>query len=152
MRKPETLHPDVLVGTALLALCAAVYWNTTTFPEVPAMLSQNVPPTFFPRLLLFVIAVLSLGLVASAWKRRREPGRKLRAPVLVTAAILVLAVALVPRLGTLVTIFLVSIVLPLYWGERRVARIALLAVTLPLAIHLLFALGLGMRFPPGLLY
>ena len=66
-----------------------------------------------------------------------------------TAVLLTLAVFLVTRLGMLSTLFLVSILLPLYWGERRPVRIAILALALPLAIHLIFAVALGMRFPRG---
>lgn len=43
-------YQDSYVGVTLLALCAIIYWLTTGFAEVPAILSQNVPPTFFPRL------------------------------------------------------------------------------------------------------
>lgn len=147
-----SIHADVYVGLSLLVFCGAAWWATTTFREVPAMLSQNVPPTFFPRLVLVVIAALSLLLVLRGLRRRREPGEPIPRTVPVTAGLLVLAVALVPRLGMLSTVFLFSIALPLYWGERRFARIGALAVLLPLALHGLFVLALGMRFPRGLLW
>ncbi len=150
-RKGSKLHPDVYVGAALLALCGLVGWNTTTFREVPAMLSQNIPPTFFPRLVLAVIAALSVVLVVSGSKRRGEPREKVSSAVFVTAAAITLTVMLVPRLGMLATVCLASIVLPVCWGERRALRIALLAVGLPLSIYLIFAVGLGMRFPEGVL-
>lgn len=145
------LHPDVFVGSALLLFCGLVYWNTTTFREVPAMLSQNVPPTFFPRLVLTVIAAMSLVLVVSG--ARLEAVRRERVPrrVLVTAAVLITTVVLIPRLGMLSTLSLASIVLPLSWGERSALRITLLAVGLPLSVYLVFVLAFDMRFPRGLL-
>ncbi len=115
------------------------------------MLSQNVPPTFFPRLVLGVIAALSAALLVRGSTRQGEPKEKVPASVFVTAAIITAIVALVPRLGMLSTVCLASIVLPLTWGERRVWRIALLAVGLPLGIYLIFVLPLGMRFPDALL-
>jgi hypothetical protein len=142
-------HGDVYVGLALLVFCGVVYGVTTGFPEVPAMLSQNVPPTFFPRLVLAATAALSLALVARGLRRPREKRARVSPRVLVTAVLLTLAVFLVTRLGMLSTLFLVSILLPLYWGERRPVRIAILALALPLAIHLIFAVALGMRFPRG---
>jgi hypothetical protein len=144
-------HPDVYVGAALLAFCGVAYWNTTTFGEVSPMLSQNVPPTFFPRLVLTVVAVLSAALVVAGWRRKLHPKEKVPPAVFVTGAVITGLVVLVPRLGMLATVCLAAIVLPLCWGERRVLRIAWLAVGLPLAIHLIFVLALDMRLPRGLL-
>lgn len=145
------LHPDVYVGVSLLVLCGLVGWNTTTFREVPAMLSQNIPPTFFPRLVLYVIAGLSAVLVVSRWKRNSDTKKRVPRGVFVTAAVITATVALVPRLGMLATLCLASIVFPLCWGERHALRITLLAVGVPLSIYAIFVLGLGMRFPEALL-
>lgn len=145
-----TRHPDAYVGAVLLAFCGVVFWITTTFREVPAMLSQNVPPTFFPRLVLAVLAFLSVALVVSGAKRKREPSEKLSRALFVTAAAITLIVALVPRLGTLTTVALASIALPFCWGERRAWRIVLLGVGVPLSIYVIFVLALGMRLPKGL--
>ena len=151
---PESPHfsrADVRVGLTLLVFCGVAYFLTTQFAEAPAMLSQNVPPTFFPRLVLGILAALSLGLIVSGWNGSTHVGAKIHSRVYVTAALFAIAIILAPRLGTLSTVFLVSIVLPICWGERRKLRIAAFAIALPLAIHILFALALGMRFPTGLL-
>ncbi len=116
------------------------------------MLSQNVPPTFFPRIVLAVLALLSLALLAFSRNKRDEPSAPLERPVYVTAGIFTVAVALVPYVGMLATVFLVSIGLSLYWGERSVIRIAGLALGLPLAVYVVFVLALGMRFPSGVLW
>ena len=152
------LSRDVAAGVALLLFCGAAFYATTTFRDVPAMLSQNVPPTFFPRVVLIALALLSLALVAFSRNGRDEPtdplerpAAPLERPVYVTAGIFTIAVALVPYLGMLATVFLVSIGLSLYWGERRALRIAGLALGLPLAVYVVFVLALGMRFPSGVL-
>ncbi len=116
------------------------------------MLSQNVPPTFFPRLVLLALALLSLALVVLSRNERDEPRAPLERPVYVTAGIFTITVALVPYLGLLATVFLVSIGLSLYWGERRALRIAGLALGLPLAVYVVFVLALGMPFPSGVLW
>lgn len=115
------------------------------------MLSQNVPPTFFPRLVLYVIAALSLVLVVSGWGRTRLPKERVSRGVAMTAVVITAAVALVPRLGMLATLGLASIVLSVSWGERRRLRIAFLAACVPLSIYLIFVLALGMRLPEALL-
>lgn len=143
---------DVAVGSALLAFCTVAFFATTSFREVPAALSQNVPPTFFPRLVLIVIAALSLTLIAVGWKQPNAYRERTQPTVRVTAGIFVLAVALLPYIGMLATVCLAAIVLPVYWGERRLVPIVVLAVALPLTIHVIFAVALGMRFPRGVLW
>ena len=54
--------------------------------------------------------------------------------------------------GTLLTLSLVAIVLPIAWGERRARLIGALAVCLPAAVYLLFSVALGIRFPAGRLF
>ena len=143
---------DVVVGSAFLVFCGLAFFATTSFQEVPIALSQNVPPTFFPRLVLLVIAALSFVLVVLGWKRPSGPKEKTPPTVFVTAGIFVMAVALLPYLGMHTTVFIVAIVLPVYWGERRPVPVAVLALALPLTIHVIFAVALGMRFPRGLLW
>jgi hypothetical protein len=115
------------------------------------MLSQNVAPTFFPRLVIAVIAVLSVALIVNSRNSTKAARDGIARGTLVTAGVMIATVALIPRLGMLATTSLASIALPLTWGERRWLRIALLAIGLPASIYLIFDLGLDMRFPQGLL-
>ena len=144
-------HPDTLIGIVLLALCAIVFWLTTSFTEVPAMLSQNVPPTFFPRLVIGVVAALSIALIFNGLSTTARIAERIEPSVWITASIIVIAGVVVGLLGTLITLSLVAIALPLAWGERRLRPIGLLAVTLPTGIYLIFSVALGIRFPGGLL-
>ena len=66
-----------------------------------------------------------------------------------TAGVIAAAGVLVPLVGTLPTLGLVAIVLPLLWGERRYRHVALLALGLPGGIYAVFTVGLGVRFPIG---
>jgi len=152
-RAPRWLraHQDVAVGAVFLGLCALGYWLTTHFDEVPAMLSQNVPPTFFPRLILTFIAVLSAALIASGLKRDAEHKEALRPIVLVTAALIVVAAVAMTTLGTLPMLTLLTVALPLLWGERRYLVIGLLALATPAAVYAIFTLALHVRFPQGVL-
>ncbi len=142
-------HHDTYVGVTLLALCAVIYWLTTGFTEVPAMLSQNVPPTFFPRLVLSFVAILSVVLIFNGLGKSPDVKVRIEPAVPMTAAIVVLAGVLAALLGTLPTLALIAIALPLAWGERRLRPIGILAIGLPASIYLIFSVALGIRFPPG---
>lgn len=145
-------HQDSLIGVCLIAFCAFVFWLTTGFEEVPPMLSQNVPPTFFPRLVLAIITFLSAALIAQGLRKTRDVHEKVEPAVFVTAVIVAATGVLLTLAGTFLTLFLVAIVLPLAWGERRWHLVAALAVCLPTAVYLLFTLALGVRFPAGRLF
>ena len=159
---------DSLAGLAVVGVCAVAWWLTAGFDEVPAILSQNVPPTFFPRLVIGTAALLGGLLVAGGIRRRaaEAPGSAdageastphdragpagLPPPVFwATAGLVAAAGILVPLIGTLPTLGLVAILLPLLWGERRYRSVAVLALGLPGAIYTVFTLGLGVRFPIG---
>jgi putative tricarboxylic transport membrane protein len=144
------LNRDLIAGVALLIFCAVAYWLTTGFDEPPSMLSQNVPPTFFPRIVLTAIALMAALLVVSGWRRGGEPKSvRVRPAVWLTAATIVLAASLVGLIGTLPVLALVAVVLPLLWGERRWRRIAVLCIGLPVAVYLVFTVALDVRFPLG---
>lgn len=128
-----------------------LFWITSGFPEVPAMLSQNIPPTFFPRLVLTVIALLSVFLVVKGLGTTRESKKPISKRVFVTAAVITGAVVLMQPLGVWLTVSLLAIVMPFAWGERSYRRLAILALALPLGIYVTFTLALGIRFPAGLL-
>ena len=145
-------HQDSLIGVCLIAFCAFVMWLTTGFDEVPAMLSQNVPPTFFPRLVLAIIAALSAVLVLQGLRKERQRHERIERAVFVTAAIIAVAGVLLSFIGTFVTLCLVAIVLPLAWGERRKHLIGALALGVPVGVYVVFTLALGVRFPAGRLF
>ena len=143
-------HPDAIAGIVLLVLSAAGFWLTTGFREVPAMLSQNVPPTFFPRLVLGLIAAGGIGLVAGGLRAPRPELSRLRGLVFLTAGLVVLVPFAILLLGTLATICLVSLGLPLLWNERRLRYVVPLALGMPAAVYLVFTVALEVRFPTGL--
>ncbi|MCZ0955270.1 MAG: hypothetical protein OXJ56_22135, partial [Rhodospirillaceae bacterium] len=72
MKRPSHLlaNRDSLAGLAVVGVCAVAWWMTAGFDEVPPILSQNVPPTFFPRLVIGTAALLG-GLLAAGGIRRR---------------------------------------------------------------------------------
>lgn len=147
----RNLHADTIVGLVLLGLSLLGFWLTTDFRDVPAMLSQNVPPTFFPRLVLGLIALMSI-MLALGGLRRQAAARQVIAPiVLATAGLILVTPAAIWLAGTWPTLVLVCVSLPLLWGERRMHLIALVALGLPVFVYVVFSAALGLRFPGGLL-
>ena len=53
---------DLGLAIIILAICGYLYWVTTGFDKVADLFAQDVPPEFFPRLLIWTIVVLTLGL------------------------------------------------------------------------------------------
>lgn len=143
---------DVLAGLILLAVAALGFWLTTDFRDVPAMLSQNVPPTFFPRLVLGLIALLSVVLIARGLRHTAARPARIRATVAWTALVLVLTPLAIGTLGTWLTIAAVCIAVPWLWGERRWLHMGLLALGMPVFVYAIFALALELRFPLGRLF
>lgn len=144
-------HQDATIGLGLVGACAVLFRMTDSFPEVPAMLSQNVPPTFFPRLVLAVITLLSIVLIIRGLTATRVPKEPIKMRVFLTAGIVTASIILMRPLGMLLTVSILALVMPIAWGERRYRRLVVLALALPVAIHLTFTLALGIRFPLGLL-
>ncbi|MCH8266846.1 MAG: tripartite tricarboxylate transporter TctB family protein [Acidobacteria bacterium] len=145
------LNEDTIAGLAMLLVSAAGFILTFGFDEVPAILSQNVPPTFFPRVVLTTTALLSILLLIQG-VRRKEPKKAPVPPIVfATAGVIAVAVLLLETLGVFTVIFLACVVLPLLWGERRIRDVLLFAALTPIAIYLLFVHFLQLRFPPGIL-
>lgn len=155
----ETLvhKTDLALALLILAISAGLWYATTKFAEVPAVLQQGVLPTTFPRLVIGVIVVLALLLPFEHLVHARrgsdideDRSTRIRPISIVTALLLVgLGAAMVP-LGTIATMFLASAIIPVLWGERRLGLVAVYAVLFPLVVTLLFVFGLQVNFLPGI--
>jgi len=151
------LHPvDTLLAILILGIVAWLYYETTQFEKVSDLFSQNVPPQMFPRILLFIIALLALAMPFEhlLLKRKgKDIDKSRRTPVKriawVTMAALVAIIAVAPFLGILLTMVAVCLVIPLLWGERRLRVVLPFAVFFPLCVALLFSVVLGVHFDPG---
>jgi len=150
-RSPR-LRSDDIVGAVILLFCAATYAITTTFEEVPAMLSQGIQPAVFPRMMIIVIAFLTVIMMVQGHRKARSERRPVPMVAFVTAGLLVVFVAAIDWLGMIVASFLFCIVLPLLWGERRFGWIIVFAVLFPASIFVLFSKLLEVRFPSGVFH
>ena len=157
-RPAASVHrTDVLLAAIILAGAALLLYETTRIEEIPAGLAQNVPPELFPRLLLVLIALMALLLPFEHIQKRREGidldaprSNRIRPVTWLTAAFLFGVVLVVQWLGTVLAMVLACAALPVLWGERRLWRVALFAVLMPLAVTLLFVGLLEVNFIPGI--
>lgn len=145
------LPRDLVVALAVLAFCATAYAVTLGFKEAPSAVAQNVQPATFPRLVIGVIAALSALLAALSFRSDSARKRPVKPMVAVTAAMMVAFVIAFDTLGFIAAMVLFSLAMPMLWGERRWSLLLPFAVLFPAAIYLVFVIGLGVHFDPGLL-
>ena len=147
---------DFRLTMVILAVCGVLYAVTTGFEEVAALLAQNIPPEWFPQLLIWTIVVLSMVLpfehlflekgAAEIDKGRSE---KIKPMAMITALLLILAVTSILLFGTALAMVLICIALPLLWGERRVKLLVPYFILFPFAVTVLFTQVLKVYFEPG---
>jgi len=147
---------DLGVAVILLAFSGTAYYFTTSFEEVSPLLAQNVPPEWFPRLLIWTIVILTLVLpfehrFLAKGRAGLDSDRNTPIPPMVfaTAILLCLTVASIAWIGTLFTMIMVCLALPILWGERRWKVLIPFAIVFPLLVALLFTQGLKVYFEPG---
>ena len=148
---------DLVLAILVLAVCGYLFYLTTGFERVAALFAQDIQPEFFPRLLIWTIVFLSMflpvehyflkGGAASLDEARSLPIKPL---AWLTMGLLLLIVGTILWVGTIGSMIIVSVAMPLLWGERRLKAIAIFAVIFPFLITLLFNKALGVHFEPGL--
>ncbi len=149
--------PDTVIAGIILVGAAVLYYLTTRFETVPQLLAQNIGPELFPQLVLMVIVVMAIGLPIEhhflrGGRARLDSGRRerVRAPTWITAILMTAIVALMPVVGTLVTMFLACLSLPPLWGDFRLRLVLPFAILFPIAVKLVFEDLLAVHFEPGL--
>ncbi len=153
------IHPvDTVLTLMIWAGCAWLYYQTTQFPEVSFLFADNIGPEVFPQILLSCIAFFALfmpfeHLLLSRGgkdidKKRRKP---IRGIAWKTMALLTAIITASAFIGTLATMLVICIAVPMLWGERRLKVLLPYAVLFPAAVTLVFNQLLGVHFEPGIL-
>ena len=150
--------PDLVLTIIILSFCGLVYYWTSEFEEVPELLAQNLPPEWFPQLLLWTIIILTLSLpfehlFKEEGKKVLDEARKakIKPIAIITALLLFGIVAMFEILGTIISIIFVCILLPLLWGERRLKMVFSFAIIFPFIVAFVFSNLLKVYFEPGIL-
>ena len=156
---PSLIHwTDFRLTVFILVVCGALYAVTTTFEEVPVLLSQNIPPEWFPQLLIWTIVALSLTLPIEhrflqdgAAGLDADRSERIRPMAVFTAVLLCLVVASIQLFGTAIAMVAICIALPILWGERRPRVLVPYVIVFPTAVIVLFTQVLKVYFEPGAL-
>lgn len=143
------LRADVVVGACLLLFCALAYAITLTFAKAPAVVAQNVQPATFPRLVIGVIAVLTVAMMLLGRGLPQKRRRPVPAMTWLSAAVMIGFVLAFQWLGILPAMMLMCLGLPVLWGERRWQLIVPFGLGFPLAVWLLFVEVLEVHFEPS---
>lgn len=149
---------DLIVAFIVIAICAFLYFITTTFGEVSALLDQNILPEMYPRAVLIIIMILALCLPFEHIFHRRSGGNidserseRVKQMPYLTAGLLFVFVVGMPYLGTLLSTIGVCASLPVLWGLRDWRLIVPFAAIFPLAVAYVFDRILLVQYEPGLL-
>jgi putative tricarboxylic transport membrane protein len=148
---------DALLGAVFLALSIAVLVTIQGYPKIPG---QSIGPGAFPGLIAILLGGCSLALIWRGWREpRRQPlvaiGAWLASPrhllnFGITVGALVFYVLAAEKIGFLIcgTVILLALFLSL---RIRPALALVLAVFLPVVIHLIFYKLLRVPLPWGVL-
>ena len=149
--KAARIPRDFVVAMAILAFCAGTYVVTLGFAEAPSAVAQNVQPATFPRLVLGVIAVFASVLAVTSFRRDSARKRPVKLIAVATGAMMIAFVIAFDTLGFIAAMVLYSLAMPALWCERRWRIVIPFALLFPAAVYVIFVLGLGVHFDPGLL-
>lgn len=146
---------DIILATIILGVCGFLFFITTGFEKASEQMSQNIPPEWFPQLVLIFIMILTLAIPFEHYfKGKKVAGKEREVSVkpiaILTALLLCLIIFMMPWLGIFATMVLICLLLPLLWGERRLKVLLPFAIIFPGAVTLLFTKVLGVYFEAGI--
>jgi putative tricarboxylic transport membrane protein len=142
---------DIVVGVLILAFCAVAYWISLSIKQAPSALAQNVQPSTFPRLVIGVIAILTVVMMAIGFRRADRTRAGPALTVYLTAAMMIGFILVFQHLGILAAMATFAFCGPLLWGAKNYLAVLLFAILFPAAVYLLFAVILGVYFEPGII-
>lgn len=151
-------NADIYIAILILAFCLLAWHHTTLWEQPMAAFTGVVPPAWFPRLVLGCIMALAIFLPIEQ-RLKGEAGAELdkdrstriKPITYITTVVTVSIAASMEWLGTVVTIILICIILPLMWGERRWVILAPFVVLFPIVVIILFKVLFSVNFEPGVI-
>ncbi len=149
---------DLIVAVIILVICVLAWHHSTLWEKPSAAFTSVVPPTWFPRLILGCLIAMALFLPieqrlkgkagAELDEDRKDP---IKFNTYITALVMVVISASMEWTGTIVTMILICIVLPILWGERRWKILIPFIVVFPVVVLILFKVMFSVNFEPGVI-
>lgn len=129
---------DVLLAMFFAGTSIALYVHTLGFPEVSA---------YFPQRILIFILVLSVLWGIESWRKKEGASVSLSIKPVIIFVLSAIYLAIIPRLGYVVSTFIYTSASMAVLGVRRIATIAAISVGASAVIFILFAYVLGVPLP-----
>lgn len=148
-------------GAIWLCLSVWVWWYVGRYQGIPSF--DPIGPAYFPRLLALCIGMCAVGLIIEgivglmkqglARRDLRESAPSLEGYLRVLKTLLACAayVFLLEPAGYIIATPVLIAAIMLIYGERQKRRIIGMSLGFTVALWLLFALGLKVLLPPGIL-
>lgn len=152
--------PEALLALGVLVLACVIAYQLTQIRVAP--IYAKVGPRLFPGIVAAGLAAVGLVLLYEAWRGgapppaadaadpAAPPRQDLRAGLVVAGGFL-LQVILYEPAGFVLASAVGFLAVAFGFGSRRYLRDLVIGLLLSEAVYLLFALGLGLRLPKGLL-
>ena len=149
---------DLWVAVIILGGVAGLWYHSTLWGDIPGFVQRGLAPSLFPRIWLALIAILALFLPFEQYlqgERGKDLDKDRSKPVkpiaYLTMAVMVPLSASMEWLGSAAVIVLISVCLPLIWGERRLSILIPYVIIFPPAVMFLFKVAFKVNFEPGVL-
>lgn len=149
---------DLKVTIIILFIITIFFYETKQFDEVSNLLGDNIRPETFPKILIAIIALMSLYLPFEnnfLKKQQKDLDKDRAEPILkitwITIGFLIIATIISTFLGIVLTMSFVCLGLPLIWGEKNLLLVIVYSIIFPILIYLVFQKLLGVYLEPGIL-
>lgn len=146
MRAKNTIE-SWIVAFVIIGFCLAAIWLSLSFEKMPPILKRGIQPADFPQIVCWTIILLTLYML---W---RDPVRVIEpmgSKTLGSLLLMIIFVALT-QVDLFLALAVFATLLALYWGERRVSRLLIVGLAVPVGVFFLFDQVFKIRFPRGLL-
>jgi len=114
---------------------------------MPPILKRGIQPADFPQLVLGLIILLTLYMF---WRDPVSIVEPMGSKTIGSLVLMVLFV-LLTQIDLFLALALFAAMLSLYWGERRITRLLIVGLVVPVTVFFLFDQVFKIRFPRGLL-
>ena len=155
------MRRDTAIGVGLLVFCGILYWQAGLVSVPPFI---PIGPSFYPRVVLVLLAGLAVWLIVEDTLKRRAPAKAAKKPagpppnyrrVLIGFLVFLGYVACLDLIGYMASTFL--FVLGLSWAigprnMREMPKLVVVAAGTALATYVIFERYLYVFLPRGLLF
>ena len=148
---PLKVNNATFVPLIIILASLVLFYFTFQFDLVPPILNRGIQPATFPKILLVIIIGLSCIMFISSTKNKWEGKQVLPKTFWLTIVCLLVFTIIAKILDFFLGLAVLSFLISILWGERRIAFLVFVAIVFPALVFLFFDKLLNLRFPGGIL-